>query len=83
MTTREKATVLGSFHSIIEYRQSTAGKVLKLGILMPYALTHKDLDQRSDSCAFLLFRRRHFDWFDDFITGNEKCTRTTPASVSE
>ena len=67
MTNRDMAAVLGCSHSTIEHRLSTIGKVLKLGSWIPHALTQKDLDQRSDTCALLLppttlrlvRRRRH------------------------
>ena len=72
LTARELGVIFGCSHSAIEHHLSVIGKVSKLGSWIPHALTPKDLDQRSDTCALLLSRRRRFDWLDNVITGDEK-----------
>lgn len=72
LTSREMVATLGCSHSTIENHLSKIGKVSKLGSWVPHVLLQKDLDQRCDACLFLLSRRRHFQWLDSVVTGDEK-----------
>lgn len=72
LTVREMSSILGCSHSTIADHLAKIGKVSKLGSWVPHELTQKDRDQRSDACTLLLSRRRHFNWLDSILTGDEK-----------
>jgi histone-lysine N-methyltransferase SETMAR len=72
LTTRILADTLGCSFSTVDRHLRAMGKVLKLGSWVPHALSPFDRDRRSDACTVLLSKRRHFNWLNNVITGDEK-----------
>ena len=52
--------------------EDSLGKGLKLEIWISHSLTQHDKDMHLEVCTFLLSKKRHFNWLDYLITGDEK-----------
>ena len=71
-TTRCLAEQLKCSHTTIERHLSDLGKLWKYGLWIPHELTKDQLDRRVDTCLELLTARRHFEWLNNLVTGDEK-----------
>lgn len=72
LTTRCLAERMGCSHTTIENYLSDLGKTWKYGLWIPHEMTKDQLNRRVDTCLELLTARRHFEWLNNLVTGDEK-----------